>query len=133
MSITDNMEMASALFNRPCISVKKTFFNLKETVFYAPSHSKIEGGYLELDSDNGEKLKELLELPDSSIREMAMKMEPIPSVENGMYDLSFCYSQDRKFAALQLRKYMHFEYRTVTAIRFVEDETAESLLKILLK
>ena len=35
------MEMASALFNRPCISVKKTFFNLKETVFYAPSHSKI--------------------------------------------------------------------------------------------
>ncbi|MCQ2107413.1 MAG: hypothetical protein MJZ05_01450 [Fibrobacter sp.] len=53
------------------------------------------------------------------------EMDHLLPAENGMYDLSYCYSQDHKFAALQLTKYMSFEYRPVTAIRFVENETAE--------
>lgn len=113
--------------------VKKPFPDLKEIVFNNPAKSKISGGNLELDSDEGGKIKELLELPDETICEMASKMNPLSPVENGMYNLSFCYSQDHKFAALQLTKYMSFEYRPVTAIRFVENETAESLLRILLK
>lgn len=133
MSLTSNREMDSSLHNQSNISVKKTFFGLKETIFYNPTKSKIDGGDLELNPNDGDKIKELLELPDDTICELAPTMNPLVSVENGMYDLSYCYSQDHKFAALQLTKYMSFEYRPVTAIRFVENETAESILKILLK
>lgn len=105
--------------------VKKPFPDLKEIVFTNPTKSKIDGGCLALDIEDGDKIKELLELPDETICEMASKMNPLSPVENGMYNLSFCYSQDHKFAALQLTKYMSFEYRPVTAIRFVENETAE--------
>lgn len=105
--------------------VKKPFPDLKEIVFTNPTKSKIDGGCLALDIEDGDKIKELLELPDETICEMGSKMNPLSPVENGMYNLSFCYSQDHKFAALQLTKYMSFEYRPVTAIRFVENETAE--------
>lgn len=133
MSLTNDKEMDDSLHNQSNISVKKTFFGLKETLFYNPTKSKIDGGDLELNPNDGDKIKELLELPDDTICELAPTMNPLVSVENGMYDLSYCYSQDHKFAALQLTKYMSFEYRPVTAIRFVENETAESILKILLK
>lgn len=133
MSLTNDKEMDDSLHNQSNIIVKKTFFGLKETLFFNPTKSKIDGGDLELDPDNGDKIKELLEMPDDAICQMASKMGHLLPVENGMYDLSYCYSQDHKFAALQLTKYMSFEYRPVTAIRFVENETAESLLRILLK
>ena len=133
MSFTNDREMNDFLHNQSNISIKKTFFGLKETLFFNPTKSKIDGGDLELDSDNGDKIKELLELPDDTICQLTSKMDHLLPAENGMYDLSYCYSQDRKFAALQLTKYMSFEYRPVTAIRFVENETAESLLRILLK
>lgn len=133
MSLTNDKEMDDSLHNQSNISVKKTFFGLKETLFFNPTKSRIDGGDLELDPDNGDKIKELLELPDDTICQLTSKMDHLLPAENGMYDLSYCYSQDHKFAALQLTKYMSFEYRPVTAIRFVENETAESLLKILLK
>ncbi len=133
MSFTNDREMNDFLHNQSNISIKKTFFGLKETLFFNPTKSKIDGGDLELDSDNGDKIKELLELPDDTICQLTSKMDHLLPTENGMYDLSYCYSQDHKFAALQLTKYMSFEYRPVTAIRFVENETAESLLRILLK
>lgn len=133
MSLTNDREMDDFLHNQSNISVKKTFFGLKETLFFNPTKSKIDGGDLELDSNNGDKIKELLELPDNTICQMASKMGHLLPAENGMYDLSYCYSQDHKFAALRLTKYMSFEYRPVTGIRFVENETAESLLRILLK
>lgn len=133
MSLTNDREMDSSLLKQSNVSVTKSFFGLKETIFYNPTKSKIDGGDLELDPDSGDKIKELLELPDDTICEMASKMNHLSPAENGMYDLSFCYSQDHKFAALQLTKYLSFEYRPVTAIRFVENETAESLLRILLK
>lgn len=132
MSLTNDREMDSSLLKQSNVSVTKSFFGLKETIFYNPTKSKIDGGDLELDPDSGDKIKELLELPDDTICEMASKMNHLSPAENGMYDLSFCYSQDHKFAALQLTKYLSFEYRPVTAIRFVENETAESLLRILL-
>lgn len=133
MSLTNDREMDYSLHNQTNISVKKNFFGLKETLFFNPTKSKIDGADMELDPCSGEKIKELLELPDETICELASKMDHLLPAENGMYDLSYCYSQDHKFAALQLTKYMSFEYRPVTAIRFVENETAESLLKILLK
>lgn len=133
MSLTNDKEMDDSLHNQSNISVKKSFFGLKETIFYNPTKSKIDGGDLELDPDNGDKIKELLELPDDTICQLTSKMDHLLPAENGMYDLSYCYSKDHKFAALQLTKYMSFEYRPVTAIRFVENETAESLLRILLK
>ena len=125
MSLTNDREMDDSLHNQSNISIKKTFFGLKETLFFNPTKSKIDGGDLELDSDNGDKIKELLELPDDTICQLTSKMDHLLPAENGMYDLSYCYSQDHKFAALQLTKYMSFEYRPVTAIRFVENETAE--------
>lgn len=127
------MEMNSALHHNVNLNVKKSFFNLKETLFYSPSHSKIDGEELELDSEAGEKIKELLELPDDAVREISMDMKKISTVENGTYNLSVCYSEDHQFAALQLTKYLCFEYRPVTAVRFMENETAESLLKVLVK
>lgn len=117
----------------PMTLPRKTSFGLREAIFTNPTKSKIDGGCLALDLEDGDKIKDLLELPDETICEMTSKMNPLTPVEKGIYELSFCYSQDRKFAALQLAKYMSFEYRPVTAIRFVENETAESLLGILLK
>lgn len=133
MSLTNDREMEFSIHNQSNISVKKAFFGLKETLFFNPTKSKIDGADMELDPCSGEKIKELLELPDETICEMASKMDHLAPAENGMYNLSFCYSRDHKFAALQLTKYLSFEYRPVTGIRFIENETAESLLKILLK
>ncbi|MCL4102005.1 hypothetical protein [Fibrobacter sp. HC4] len=115
------------------ISNNKTFLGLKESIFSNTTKSDVDGIELKLNSEDGDKIKELLELPDETICEMASKMDCLSSAEDGTYELSVCYSQDRKFAALQLAKYMAFKYRPVTGVRFVENETAESLLKILLK
>lgn len=133
MSLTRNMEMAKALFSKDYIKVEKYFFDLRTKVIYTPTNSKVIGCSLEYGASNGEKIKELLELPDETILEEASKMKFLESMDNGMYDLSFCYSKDYKFAALQLSKYMAFEYRAVTAVRFIENDVAEALLRVLLK
>lgn len=90
MSLTNDKEMDDSLHNQSNISVKKTFFGLKETLFFNPTKSKIDGGDLELDSDNGDKIKELLELPDDTICQLTSKMDHLLPAENGMYDLSYC-------------------------------------------
>ena len=127
------MELANALFQKPYIKVEKCFFDLCTNVLYAPSNSKVAACSKEYGPADGEKLKDLLGLPDDTIFEIASKMDFIEPTDNGMFSLSFCYSKDYQFAALQLSKYMAFEYRPVTEIRFVENGVADALLKVLLK
>ncbi|SHL01020.1 hypothetical protein [Fibrobacter sp. UWEL] len=134
MSLINNMEMAKALFAKSCIAVKKSFFGLKEKVLYKNTNSPVVGCDLEFSPTDGEKLEKLLSRPLEHMSNMELTVVSqdlgmLHPAENGMYDLTLCYSQDHQFAALQLTKYLGFEYRPVSELHFVEGDCAQTLLQ----
>jgi len=133
MEFINNMELASGLFKNPHIQLKKAFFGLKKNVVYTRTNSVVKGKYMEFDYTNGQKVQMLLDAPWESLEAVVSKMGcPVPA-ENGMFCLSMCFSQDRRFAAMQLCRYVGFDYVPVHDIRFAEGDEAEALLSPFVK
>ncbi|MCL4102007.1 hypothetical protein SAMN05720766_1084 [Fibrobacter sp. UWH9] len=133
MEFINNMELACGLFKNSHIQVKKAFFGLKKNVIYTLTNSIVRGSYMEYDFTNGKKVAMLLETPWESLEAVLGKVgRPVPA-DNGMFCLSMCYSQDRKFAAMQLCRYVSFDYVPTCDIRFAEGDEAEILLRPFVK
>lgn len=133
MEFINNMEVAEALYQCPCIEVKKTFFGLKKDILYTQTNSIVKGTFLEYDCNNGRRVEMLLSTPWESMEAVTRKIGYPQPAENGMYCLSLCYSCDRRFAVLQLSRYYEFDYHPVSKIRFAEGDEAETLLKPFLR
>lgn len=133
MSLTNNEEMAKAIFNKSCIKVKKCFFGLITKVIYTLTDSPVVGAYQEYDASNGEKAKLFLSLPPEMLRSTIQKDGRVKPAENGKFCMSLCYSRDHRFAAFLLSQYINFDYRPVGEIRFAEGDEAETLLEAFVK
>lgn len=133
MLYINNMKMADALFKKSCIKVETAFFGLKKKVLYTLTNSPVMSLDLEYDPINGQKVKDLVTLPQDDFLE-CLKRDGCPkTTDNGHYRLSLCFSQDHQFAALLLSRFFVFEYHAIGEVRFAEGAEAEILLKPFLK
>ncbi len=125
-----NMQMANSLLKQNCVEIEKSCFGLFKKVFYTPTHSLVIGLTLEFSVDNGLKVQHLLDSPPKELNKILQK-EGCPEVaENGGVQLSLCFSKDHRFAAMQLSKYMNFEYHPIGEIHFMEGADAERMLRL---
>lgn len=133
MEFINNMEVAEALYQCPCIEVKKTFFGLKKDVLYTQTNSIVRGMFLEYDCCNGRRVEMLLSSPWESLEAVARKIGYPEPADNGMYCLSLCYSCDHRFVMMQLSRFIEFDYHPISSIRMAEGDEAETLFKTFIK
>ena len=133
MANISNMEIASAVFEKSCIKVEKSFFGLKTKVTYVPTNSPIVGETLESASAEGAKLDRLVAASPNDVESILQKTGRPETSPNGHWLVSICYSKDHKFVAMQLSEFVGFDYKAVGDVRFAEGEDAEKLLRPFVK
>lgn len=111
-----NLEMAQAVANHNDIIVKKTFFSTK--VVYQPTQSPLRISTQEYTPDMGERMERLLKQPvDKLANELQQKGKPTPTPV-GQYRLEVAAAEDGSFIALQLFRFVDFNYQPVTDTLF---------------
>ena len=129
MSSIKNLEMAAALSANQYIEIKKSLFSTKAV--YTPTQSRVKAIILEYTPSEGERVARLLEMPlDKMAADIQQKGRPLAGA-NGNYRLEFCLSDDRQFCALQLFRFVDFQYKPLFEPRFYEGKDVETMALLL--
>ena len=129
MSSIKNLEMAAALSANQYIEIKKSLFSTKAV--YTPTQSRVKAIILEYTPSEGERVARLLEMPlDKMAADIQQKGRPLAGA-NGNYRLEFCLSDDRQFCALQLFRFVDFQYKPLFEPRFYEGKDVEAMALLL--
>lgn len=129
MASIKNLEMAAAVFAYKNISIKKSLFSTKAV--YEPTQSPVKAIVQEYTPTSGERVKELLSLPlDKMADELQKKGKPA-TAPIGHYHLEACLSDDHQFCALQLFRFINFDFEPVFEPRFYEGQAVETIVKLI--
>ena len=129
MSSIKNLEMAAALSAYQHIEIKKSLFSTK--VVYTPTQSQVKACILEYSPTEGERVERLLGMPlDKMAADIQQKGKPAAGA-NGNFRLELCLSDDRLFCALQLFRFIDFQYKPVFEPRFYEGKDVEAIALLL--
>ena len=129
MSSIKNLEMAAALSANQYIEIKKSLFSTKAV--YTPTQSRVKAIILEYSPSEGERIARLLDMPlDKMAADIQQKGRPLAGA-NGNYRLEFCLSDDRQFCALQLFRFVDFQYKPLFEPRFYEGKDVEAMALLL--
>ena len=115
--------MAEAVSRHTDLEIKKSFFGLFKSVYYIPTHSKVQSYEFYYDRLTKEDLEPILKVDDEKLAE-STKHVKLSSVPNGNLKVELCLSQDRQFAAVRLYQFQNFLYRPLSEIRYFEGEVA---------
>ena len=131
MAKINNLEMAEAVSSHPSIKIRHSFFGLIQSVIYEPSGSPVEIVVQDYSPDDGERLEKLLFLPLERLKsEIESKGKPARTAI-GNFRLEACLSRDHRFCALQLFRFVDFNYAPATEPLFYEGEAAETIVKLI--
>lgn len=133
MKDISKMEMAKTVFGHPSIKVEKAFFGLKTKVTYTKTNCAVKGLCLEYTLDDGKKIIDFLNAEEGSIDDAVQKIGKLSTSDYGSLRLALCYSEDKRFAALQLYKYQNFSYITDGKVWIYEGDDAEKHLRPFIK
>lgn len=122
--------MAEAVFSKGCVSVEKTFLGIKEKLFYTPTKSKIDVLQHEYTPENGRRIERLLNADTASLENTVKTEGKVPATMVGHVRLDICMSRDRRFAVLQMFRFINNEYQPVTNVCFYEGHNAELITSI---
>ena len=129
MSSIKNLEMAAALSAYQHIEIKKSLFSTK--AIYTPTQSQVKPVILEYTPTEGERVERLLDMPlDKVAADIQQKGRPA-SGTNGHFRLELCLSDDRLFCALQLFRFIDFQYKPVFEPRFYEGKDVAYIAHLL--
>ena len=129
MSSIKNLEMAAALSAYQHIEIKKSLFSTK--VIYTPTQSQVKPIVLEYTPSEGERMERLLDMPlDKMAADIQEKGKPVAGA-NGHFRLEFCLSDDHQFCALQLFRFIDFQYKPVFEPRFYEGKDGAYITHLL--
>ena len=129
MSSIKNLEMAAALSAYQHIEIKKSLFSTK--VIYTPTQSLVKPIVLEYTPSEGERMERLLDMPlDKMAADIQEKGKPVAGA-NGHFRLEFCLSDDHQFCALQLFRFIDFQYKPVFEPRFYEGKDGAYITHLL--
>ncbi|MBR1557197.1 MAG: hypothetical protein IJ647_05500 [Prevotella sp.] len=124
-----DLEMAAAVSAYRNISIKKSLFSKK--AIYSPTQSAIKVIILDYTPSEGEQLERLLSMPlDKMSAEIEQKGAP-KAAPIGHYRFEVCLSEDGKFCAIQLFRFLDFKNSPVFEPRFYEGKDVEKIMKLL--
>lgn len=129
MASIKNLEMAEALSQHQHIAIKKSLFSTKAV--YTPTQSTLDITTQEYTPADGERMEHLLSLPLPKLEaELQAKGKPA-TTPVGHFRLEAAVAKDRQFAAVQLFRFVDFEYKPASELCIAEGTEAESLIKLL--
>lgn len=125
MTKINHLEMAPTVCALPQIDIKKSFFGLKTLVTYLPTHSSVQVIQNEYSAADGAKLESILKAkPDAAVA--LLNQTQIEKASMGNMRLDACVSADNQFVALQLLRFIDFDYKPVTSVMVFEGKDAEA-------
>lgn len=131
MTSIKHLEIAVAVSSHKDIIIKRSLLGLVQKAIYTPTNSPLTIIVHDYTPSEGERLKELLNLPlDKMEGELTSKDRPIPA-PIGHFHLEACISEDRQFCALQLFRFVDFKYSPVFETRFYSGKDVETIYKLL--
>ena len=120
--------MAAAVSAYKNITIKKSLFSKKAV--YTPTQSPVKVMILEYTPTEGERLVRLLDMPlDKMVADIQQKGAPKPA-PIGHYRLEVCLSEDRQFCAIQLFRFVDFQYSSVFDPSFYEGKDVEMIAQL---
>ena len=131
MTSISNLEMAKALSSHPHVTIKRVFFSFIQRAIYQPTLSTIDVHIQDYTSEMGAKWEKILNTPEAQLKEVIKQVGEIQKADISNMRLEACISRDRQFLALQLFRFVDFQYHPMTEARFFEGEQVklfESLL-----
>ena len=130
MTSFKNLEMAAAVSSHPHIEVKKSCFGLSSKLVYTLTQSPVKVSVYDYAPADGERVERLLNLsPEKLEQELSEKGAP-KTAPVGHFRLEVCLSEDRKFCALQLFRFVDFSYTAASEARFYEGKNVETIVKL---
>ena len=91
-----------------------------------PQYNKLKAKTYDYTPQDGECLKKIIEAPRAQLNDLVEKYGKLTQANIGNYHLEMCAAADGRFTALQLFRFVNYEYTPVTDVCIYEE--AESLL-----
>ena len=121
--------MAAALSAYQHIEIKKLLFSTK--AIYTPTQSQVKAIILDYSPSEGERVERLLDMPlDKIAVDIQQKGKPVTGA-NGNFRLELCLSADHQFCALQLLRFVDFQYKPCFEPRFYEGKDVEFITQLI--
>ena len=111
------------------IGVSKSLFGLCSKVVFKPTNSVINAKVLEYSSEDGKRIKHILESPKEKLATMTGESMLKPTL-NGSCLLEVVASQDGAFAAIQLFQFSQLSYVPATDVMIYEGNDASLVMKL---
>lgn len=111
------------------IGVSKSLFGLCSKVVFKPTNSVIKAKVLEYSSEDGKRIKHILESHKEKLATMVGESVLKPTL-NGSCLLEVVASQDGAFAAIQLFQFSQLSYVPATDVMIYEGNDASFVMKL---
>jgi len=115
---------------QPYITCKPMFFGLFNRLVYAPTDSRIGFTNRYYAPILRDELKELFALEDQALEKRLAKTNRFEQAVNGNLLVECCVSDDKEFAALQLKHFAQIDYQPISEVRFLQGEAAKHAAKV---
>ena len=125
MASLKNLTMSAYIVKNEHINIKKSFFGLREKVFYNQTGSEVEVKQIEFTTEAGKQLEILLKTPTNKLADTLADCGIIQQRPMSNVRLDICVSKDRQFLALQLFNYYDLMFHPVTGVRVLEGKNAQ--------
>lgn len=129
MANIKNLQMWNTICADARIGVSKSLFGLCSKVVFKPTNSVINAKVLEYSSEDGKRIKHILDSPKEKLATMAGESMLKPTL-NGSCLLEVVASQDGAFAAIQLFQFSQLSYVPATDVMIYEGNDASLVMKL---
>lgn len=129
MANIKNLQMWDTICTDTRISVSKSLFGLCSKVVFKPTNSVIKAKVLEYSSEDGKRIKHILESPVEKLPTMVGD-SLLKSTPNGSYLAEVCASQDGAFVAIQLFQFSQLSYVPASDVMIYEGNNASLVMKL---
>ena len=129
MANIKNLQMWNTICADARICVSKSLFGLCSKVVFKPTNSEIKAKVLEYSSEDGKRIKHMLESPIEKLATMVGESLLKPTL-NGTYLVEVGTSQDGAFVAIQLFQFSQLNYVPATDVMIYEGNDASLVMKL---
>nr|MBP7473191.1 hypothetical protein [Prevotella sp.] len=122
----NNLTMADAVANDTRISVKKSFFGLKENVIFLPTKSMVNVFRKEYTAEVGKNIENLL---DKNADELLSSdnTNSFSPVNTGNYMVEGCMATDHQYVALRVYRFESLRFNPLMDTKFYVGKVAEKI------
>lgn len=121
--------MASKVLALPLVQSQKSFL-FGKSYFYVNQGNKLKAKIYDYSPKNGKLLQKIMLAPQTHLPLLVEEYGSIPKADIGNYHLEMCVAEDRRFTALQLFRFVNYEYTPVTDVCIYEEDASLLIQKL---